>query len=235
VSQEFSPEAAHAHGRQRFLGLDFLVAPGVLVPRQETELLARAAIEALTPGAGRGGPSRVVDLCCGSGNLACAIAWQLPSLQVWACDLLPAAAELTRRNVEALGLNGRVTVLRGDLLAPLIGLGLEHSLDALVCNPPYISTGRLEGDRASLLTHEPREAFDGGPYGLAIHQRVAREAGPFLRPGAPLLMEIGMGQDRQVVRLLERAGGWNAIDLRRDANGVPRVVVAYRASIPGGT
>jgi release factor glutamine methyltransferase len=176
----------------------------------------------------------MVDLCCGSGNLACAIASHFPSLRVWACDLLPAAVELTRRNAEALGVAARVTVLQGDLLAPLADQGLEGTLDALVCNPPYISTGRLAGDRSSLLRHEPREAFDGGPYGLTIHQRVAREAGPLLRPGAPLLMEIGAGQDQQVLRLLDRAGGWHASEVRRDACGVPRVVVAYRSGIRGG-
>jgi release factor glutamine methyltransferase len=170
----------------------------------------------------------MVDLCCGSGNLACAIAWHLPTLQVWACDILPAASELARRNVELLGLADRVTVLQGDLLAPTAGLGLEGTLDALVCNPPYISSGRLAGDRAPLLTHEPRDAFDGGPYGIGIQQRVAREAAAFLRPGAPLVMEIGAGQERQVVHLLRRAGNWSAADLRCDLSGVPRVVLAYR-------
>ena len=84
------------------------------MPREETELLARAAIEvahAASRQAGR--PARMVDLCCGSGNLACAIAWHLPALRVWACDLLPAAVELARRNVEILGLAARVTVLAG--------------------------------------------------------------------------------------------------------------------------
>ena len=229
-----SPEEAQRTGRQRFLGLDFIVAPGVLVPREETELLARCAIELLAPAVADGRAGRMVDLCCGAGNLACSIAWNLPSLQVWACDLLPAAAALARRNAQALALDARVTVLQGDLLAPLGGLGLEGTLDALVCNPPYISTSRLAGDRASLVAHEPREAFDGGAYGLAIHQRVAREASAYLRPDAPLLMEIGAGQDRQVVRLLERAGGWYRIGCRADASGVSRVVVAYRSTGLGG-
>jgi release factor glutamine methyltransferase len=223
-----SAEASLRAGRKRFLGLDLLVAPGVLVPREETELLASAAIESLTPIVAGGLPARMVDLCCGAGNLACAIAWHLPSLQVWACDILPAAVELARRNAELLGLADRVTVLQGDLLAPLAGLGLEGTLDALVCNPPYISSGRLAGDRAPLLTYEPREAFDGGPYGLGIQQRVVREAAAFLRPGAPLLMELGAGQERQVEHLLKRAGNWSASDLRRDLHGVPRVVLAYR-------
>lgn len=221
---------AYLTGRQCFMGIDLLTAPGALIPRPETELLARAAIELLRPAvrAGGAGGVRFLDLCCGSGNLACAIAVHVPEARGVACDLTPEAVQLARKNVEHLGLAGRVEVLQGDLFAPLAGRGLEGGLDALVCNPPYISTGRLARDRAPLLAHEPREAFDGGPYGLAIHQRVAREAPAFLRPGAPLMIELGEGQDRQVVLLLKRAGSWQEPEVLRDPAGVARAVMARR-------
>jgi release factor glutamine methyltransferase len=93
----------------------------------------------------------------------------------------------------------------------------------IVCNPPYISSGRLAGDRARLLDHEPREAFDGGPYGLTIHQRVMKEALPFLKPGGWLLFEIGEGQDRQIALLFQRARAYEAIGLAQNAAGTPRV------------
>ena len=96
----------------------------------------------------------------------------------------------------------------------------------IVCNPPYISQARLAGDRASLLAYEPRDAFDGGPYGLTIHQRVVREAAAFLRPGGTLLFEIGAGQDRQLCRLLDRAGSYDGYGLIADRDGVVRVVTA---------
>ena len=212
----------------RFLGLDLLTGPNVLVPRAETELLATTAIQVLHDAAGDGRQVRFLDLCCGAGNLACAIAANVPSARGWASDLTSQAAELARRNVAHLGLGGRVEVLQGDLLSPVAGLCLEGTLDALVCNPPYISTGRLSGDRAELLEREPREAFDGGPYGLTIHQRVAREAAAFLRPGAPVLLEVGEGQERQVMLLLKRAGSWDDPEARQDAAGVPRVIMAHR-------
>ncbi len=228
MTDAFSPEAAQRAGHQTFLGLELLVSPGVLVPRAETELLARTAISLLEPARGEERPLTLVDLCCGAGNLTCAIAAHLPGLRVWAVDLLPAAVELTRRNAERLGLADRVSVAAGDLLAPLSGLGLEGSVDAIVCNPPYISTGRLGSDRRELLDHEPREAFDGGPYGLSIHQRVVKDAGSYLRPGGPLLMEIGLGQERQVAALIKRAGTWDEPQLRTDATGAVRVIVATR-------
>jgi release factor glutamine methyltransferase len=222
ASIQIDVQAHLSTGRQTFLGVELLCGPGALVPRPETELLGRRAIEK----AQAAGPApRIIDMCCGSGNLASAIAVHVPGAQLWASDLTDGCVGWARKNAEALGLSDRMTVVQGDLFAPLAGLGLEGTIDVVVCNPPYISTGRLSTDRASLLDHEPREAFDGGPYGLTIHQRVMREALPFLRPGGWLLFEFGLGQEKQVKLLFERARAYEQIELVADASGAPRVVV----------
>jgi len=212
-----------AAGRQTFLGVELLCGPGALVPRAETEILGRTALEKL-----RSCPAgvRVIDMCCGAGNLACAIATHLPGAKVWASDLTDGSVQWARRNVEQLGIGDRVMVAQGDLFAGLEGKGLEGTVDAVVCNPPYISTGRLAGDRTALLETEPREAFDGGPYGLSIHQRVIGDAPRFLRPAGWLLMEFGLGQHRQVKILLERSRRFVELGFISDAAGAPRVAVA---------
>ena len=179
----------------RFMGLDLEAAPGVFVVREETEILGKAAVAAL---ADRSGELRVLDMGCGSGNLSCAIATLVPGARVWASDLLEACAALTRRNVARHRLEARITVSQGDLFAPLAGLELEGTVDAVVMNPPYIATVRLEKDRAELLQGEPREAFDGGPYGISMVQRLIKESAPFLKPGGALLFEFGVGQERQI-------------------------------------
>jgi release factor glutamine methyltransferase len=212
-------------GHQTFLGIDLLCGAGALVPRPETELLGRTAIEKVKA---VGASPRVIDVCCGAGNLGCAIATLVPEARVWATDLTDGCVGWTRRNVEHLRLGDRLTVHQGDLFAGLADAGpggssLEGTIDVIVCNPPYISTGRLAGDRAGLLEHEPREAFDGGPYGLTIHQRVLKEALPFLKPGGWLLFEIGEGQDRQIALLFQRARAYEAIGLAQNAAGTPRV------------
>jgi release factor glutamine methyltransferase len=210
------------------MGLSLLVAPGSLVPRAETELLgARAVAVARDLLAGK---NRIlmVDMCCGSGNLACAIAVNVPEAQVWACDLTDECVSLTRRNLEHLGLSDRVRVRQGDLFGALDADGLAGQVDLLVCNPPYISSSRLA--ERSDLREEPREAFDGGPYGLSIHQRVVKDASAFLRPSGAILLEFGLGQDRQLLKVFERARQYDRVELVATPSGENRVISARRKS-----
>jgi len=214
---------AYARGTQLFMGLELEVAPGALVPREETELLARLALEVATT---LGPAPIIVDMCTGSGNLACALGTALPAAKIWACDLTSDCVELSRRNVARHGLAERVQVRQGDLFAALSGDELEASVDLVVCNPPYISTGKL-AERDDLAI-EPKEAFDGGPYGLSIHQRVIKEALQFLKPSGYLLFEHGLGQDRQLRLLLERARMYDPILASANLAGELRVVSAKR-------
>ena len=209
----------------RFMGVDLLVERGVLVPRTETELLGATALEVVSR------EPKIIDMCCGSGNLACALATRLPHARIWASDLTDACVSLARRNVEYTGVAHRVNVVQGDLFAAL--KGLEGTIDLIVCNPPYISQAKLAGERAVLLQNEPREAFDGGPYGLTIHQRVVKEALPFLKPGGWLLFEIGAGQHRQVRLLIERTRAYQDIRTVADAAGEVRVVGARKINQKG--
>ncbi len=220
---------ARETGRVTFFGLELLCHPQTLVPRAETELLARIAIKKLVA---LRRDARVVDVCCGTGNLACAIAERVPTTRVWATDLTDHAVANARANVAHLSLESRVEVLQGDLLGPLDGRSLEGSIDLIACNPPYISTLRLETDRSALLTLEPREAFDGGPYGLTGHQRVIHEALPYLRAHGWLALEVGFGQARQVDMLVTRAKGYDVIEQLTDGEGAVRVVLARKAARP---
>lgn len=213
----------HVLGSEQWLGIEIKVSPDVLAPRKETELLGKTAIRLVE---GVASPT-VIDMCCGSGNLGCAIAHHVAGARVFACDLTDACVGLARENATRLGL--AVTVFQGDLFAGLDGQSLEGKVDLVVCNPPYISTSRLEKDRATLLEHEPRAAFDGGPYGLTIQQRVIREAPAFVKPGGALAFEIGEGQARQISALFQRAKAvWKDVELVNDERGEPRVAVARR-------
>ena len=214
-------------GRQRFLGVDLMAEGDVLTPREETELLGSEALALLQAEAQRepGREQRWIDMGCGSGNLACALASLVPQARFWASDITPACAETTRRNVQRLGLEDRIRVSQGDLFAPLGGLGLEGTMDGVVMNPPYIPTGSLAKTHAGLLEHEPREAFDGGPYGISILGRLLQEAPPFLRPGGHLLFEFGLGQARIVQSLVQRIGRYAQCRLAVNGAGEPRAAI----------
>ena len=208
-----------------WMGLVFETNDQVLVPRRETELLARTALE-LIKTVGEASPIRVIDMCCGAGNLACALAHARTDIRVWASDLTDACVGLARKNVARHGLEGRVDVRQGDLFSSLPHEELTGSVDLVVCNPPYISTGKLESESAHLLDGQPREAFDAGPYGLAIHQRVIADATRYLKPGAWLVMEIGLGQQRQIALLFSRVKRYEKEKSWSEENGAPRVMGA---------
>lgn len=216
--------AAYEKGTETFLGLELYVQKGSLVPRAETEILGRTALEKLR-GTDVAEPF-VIDMCCGAGNLACAVAAHVPAARVWAADLSSECVALTRRNVEKLGLGARVRVFEGDLFAAFGSELPAGTVDMVICNPPYISTGRL-AERQD-LAEEPRLAFDGGPYGLSIHQRVAKDALAVLRPGGTLGFEFGLGQERQLRIVIDRARGYEEVTLIDDAEGKPRVLVARK-------
>lgn len=224
-------EKARRDGRVLFLGVELQVATGTLVPRLETELLGRTALQILADMRPRvDGTLRIIDMCCGVGNLACALAAKDSRVHVLAADLTDSCVAQARDNVAHVGLADRVRVYQGDLFSALPASEIDGDVDMIVCNPPYISTGRLSKDRSVLLEREPVQAFDGGPYGISIHQRVIKDAASVLRPEGKLLFEIGLGQERQLGLLFKRSITFSNLSFVADAQGHPRVAVATRTS-----
>ncbi len=225
---------AHLTERQQFMGLELLAGPQALIPRRETELLARAALNKLLHLAENNSdhPVVVIDVCTGSGNLALALAHGAPSAQVFAADLSEDAVALAQRNALHLGLQDRVQLRSGDLLAPFDEAAFHGQVDLLVCNPPYISSGKLETMPAEIVGFEPRLAFDGGPFGIRILQRLMREAPRYLRPGGWLAFEVGLGQGPSVLQWLNKTGHYDTPESVLDAAGQPRAILARHKDTP---
>jgi len=218
---------AHLTGRQQFLGLEMLAGADALVPRKETELLARTAIDAVQslPAADR--KPLVVDVCSGSGNVALAIAQAVPAAQVHGADLSDAAVRLAVRNAAHLGLS-RVDFRVGDLLAPFDQDGFIGRIDVLTCNPPYINRAKVERMPTEIAAHEPRLAFDGGALGISILMRLLDEAPRFLAPRGWLIFEVGAGQGAGLLKRLGASGKFTEITPAEDEAGVIRVIAARR-------
>jgi release factor glutamine methyltransferase len=219
---------AHLTGRQHFMGMEMLADANALVPRRETELLARAAIDLASRPDTIAARPLVVDICTGSGNLALAIARQVPAARIFAADVSAAAIDLARRNAAHLGLAGRVDFRVGNLLAPFDTTRFLGCTDLVVCNPPYIATARTALMADEIAGHEPRLAFDGGPFGVAILMRLLDEAPRFLRCGGWLAFEVGQGQAAALVRRIERDGRYDELRVLEDEDGIARGILSRR-------
>jgi release factor glutamine methyltransferase len=237
---------AHITGRQRFMGLEMLSGPQALIPRAETEQLARASIDLLQqPGMPQ--RARVIDVCTGCGNLAFAIAHHVPDAEVFGTDLCENAIAFAERNGIHLGLQARVEFCTGDLLGsfetpdflghvdlivsnpPYIASAKLNQADMIVCAPPYIRTTKVEQLAAEIAHHEPRLAFDGGPFGVTILMRLIEDAPRFLRAGGWLAFEVGLGQGAALTKRLQRDHSFREVRALADGNGATRVILARRS------
>ena len=214
---------AYLTGVQEFLGLDFIAAPGALIPRRETELLGRACLAVLQELTTRNAAIDVLDLCTGCGNVAIAMALQATQARVYATDLESAALAVAAANLERHGLTDRVHLLQGDLFGAL-GQGEDASrqFSLISCNPPYLATRHATHMPVAVAGSEPVAAFDGGPFGLSIVLRLIREAPQHLLPGGWLCFEIGAGQQPIVESRVAQNAGYSEIRRVHDAQGVVR-------------
>jgi release factor glutamine methyltransferase len=165
-------------------------APGVLIPRPETEVLVDCVLEfldALT-GAAAAAP-RVLDVGTGTGCIALSVAGERPAAHVCATDMSPDAFALAGRNRDALNLQDRVELFLTDLAQGVPGAD-EGAFDVLVSNPPYIPSDLVELLPAEVGGYEPRLALDGGPDGLDVFRRLVAQAARALRPGGLLACEL---------------------------------------------
>ena len=167
----------------------------MIVPRSFIGELLRTDLFQGGPGALVEDPASVrtvLDLCTGSGCLAILAAQHFPNAQVDAVDLSEAALEVARINVEASGLGDRITLLQGDLFAPLAG----RRYDLIITNPPYVGA-EVMADLPPEFAAEPAMALDGGGDGLDLVRRILAAAPLHLEPGGGIVCEIG--EDREIL------------------------------------
>ena len=182
--------AAYLLHRAYIQGVPFYVDERVIVPRSfigELLMTAFAEANALTGDPGR--VLRALDLCTGGGSLAILAARVFPNARIDAVDLSPDALEVARRNVDEHGLAERVTLIEGDLFAPL----KDRRYDLILVNPPYVAAAALAAFPPEYAA-EPRMAHAGGADGLDIVRRILRKATEHLTPEGMLVCEIGRGR-----------------------------------------
>ena len=206
---------SHLTGRRLFYGRDFLVTPEVLDPRPETEILIEAALSAPF--------KRVLDLGTGSGCILLTLLCEREGTVGVGTDLSEAALDVAFWNRNALKLEPRAALARGDWFGALGGA--PERFDLIVSNPPYIALSEMSGLAPEVRDHEPRMALTDEADGLAAYRAIASGAAGHLRPGGRLLVEIGPAQGRAVADLF-RAAGLQRVSVIPDLDGRDRVVAA---------
>ena len=208
-------------GETDFMGLRIQCDSRALIPRPETEQLVECAEADLR---GRTGRPVVVDVCTGTGCMACALAKRMPNLRVWATDISSDALALARQNAHALGVE--VEFFQTDLLE---GIG-DAGVDLVISNPPYVSSAECERLDKTVKAFEPRLALDGGGDGLRVISRLVEEAARVLSSGGRFVMEIGDDQAETAMEILCRTPLFKNQKLLFDYAGRARVVTSERTT-----
>lgn len=203
-------------GYQPFLDMEVLVSPAVLTPRPETETLVELASAPFE----KMGEYTFLDMCTGSGCIACALAKRFPRARVLAVDVSQDALSVAQENIKRFGLQERVQLLQSDLWADVFG-----SFDLIVSNPPYIPSSVLPLLEEE-VKYEPQLALDGGEDGFSVIRPLCSAADGYLNPGGLLAVEVCKGQAPALARGLEEAG-WKA-EVKKDLFDVERFVLARK-------
>lgn len=208
-------------GEWEFFGMNLRVGEGVLIPREETELLVYAAADLL---GGHPAPL-VVDLCAGTGAVGLGLSRLRADAKIICVEWYEQALSYLKENLNRYGGTG-IRALRADITCQDTAQDLT-GLSAVVSNPPYIDSAELPGLQQE-VRREPPTALDGGADGLDFYRAIADLWIPRLRPGGAVAVEIGETQANAVSQLFRRAGLYR-IRVQQDFNGLDRVVTGiYR-------
>ncbi len=208
-----------------FMGLNFYVKEGVLIPRFDTETLVEYIIEYINENH-RDNNIRVLDLCSGSGAISLSIGHYCKNTFVYGVDISEVAIEVSNINKEKFNLTN-VRFLKGNLFKALEGLGLEGQFEIIVSNPPYISKGEIESLSNTVKDFEPLLALDGGQDGLDFYRRITKESKGYLKNEGLLIYEIGYNQGEDVKDILFKEG-FKDISIIKDLQGHDRLVFGFK-------
>lgn len=211
---------AYVLGRWEFYGLDLIVTPDVLIPRDDTCAVAALAIQ---QSLFLDTKPRILDLCTGSGCIGLAIASRVKDAKVTLADLSPDALAVAKQNIVLHHFTSRVSCVKVNALeAPPTFLG---KFDLIVSNPPYITTRDMLTLPHSVAGFEPRMALHGGDDGLKFYRAIASNYANVLKPGGYLCFEFGDEQGDDVCAIL-KTNGYTIIERVKDYNDRERAVIA---------
>ena len=221
-------------GNTAFMGLPFKVEPGVLIPRQDTEVLVELALSVINYDLIHGKKLDlarkswdVLDIGTGSGAIGVSIAKLGRKCNVTMTDISKQALNIAKNNARVNGVDKSVKIIEGDLFAPVSGRFGNKKFDMIISNPPYIPTDEIGELQVEIKDHEPLIALDGGVDGLDTYRRIAKDVGNYLKKKGVLMLEIGHDQREGVTAILKETKLFVEILCFQDLAGLDRVILAY--------
>lgn len=214
---------AYITGHKEFWSLRLAVAPGVLIPRPDTEVLVEETVKVMKARSSAG-PLRILDIGTGSGAISLALAKELFDAALVALDISEQALAVAQANARSYDFASRIECICADSLH---GMPEGRLFDAIVSNPPYIPSAEIDLLQPEIKNFEPRLALDGGPDGLDFYRAVIPHLHSYLKAGGFVALEIGSGQGQAVAELFAGAGGYAAARIVKDYARKDRVVTAY--------
>lgn len=201
-----------------FMGLEFQVEEGVLIPRGDTEILVEETLKFIK----NERRYDICDLCCGSGAIGISIAYLKENTNVDLIDYYEIPEKVTKKNIRKHNLDSRTNFIKSDLLKEPISMNKKY--DILVSNPPYIKDEVIETLMDDVKKYEPHTALSGGEDGLYFYKKIIDDSNKILKDNGVLAFEIGHDQGKEVSDLMVEKGYKN-IRVIKDLAGHDRVVI----------
>lgn len=212
---------AYIVNNREFMGLDFYVEEGVLIPRPDTEPLVEEVIELV-----KGKENlKIVDIGTGSGAITVSLAKYIKDCQVYSLDISDKALSIGLKNAISNEVEDKINFIKSNIFSGIEDKGLE--LDVIVSNPPYIRRADIETLHTQVKDYEPYIALEGGEDGLNFYRDITRESVKYLKDKGILAFEVGHDQAEDVSEILKH-NGYTNIYTKKDLQGIDRVVIGFK-------
>ncbi len=214
---------AYITGSRQFMSLDLFVTKDTLIPRPETEHVVEVAIDVVK--SLEKGHVNILDLCTGCGAVAVSIAQYAKNTRITASDISKEALAVAGKNSEKFGLSNRITLIESDMFN---NIPAGTAFDIITVNPPYIPTKVIAALQPEVKDFEPVKALDGGTDGLDYYRILFEKAHGFLSPDGTVVTEIGSGQAKDIIEIINKSGRFVIMRKMNDHAGIERVIAAKR-------
>lgn len=211
---------AYIVGHREFMGLDFYVKEGVLIPRPDTETLVEEIIEIC-----KDKYVNILDIGTGSGAITVSLAKYLPKSKLTSFDISDIPLEVGKINAINNGVDNKIEFIKSDLFSAIKEKDIKF--DVIVSNPPYIRKADMNTLHTQVKDYEPYNALEGGIDGLDFYKNITEQSHLYINKGGVLAYEVGHDQAQDVAMIMQK-NGYTNIYTKKDIQGIDRVVIGFK-------